>query len=297
MLIRRISWLWLGGITAGIVAAACSVGSVTTVAVAASRPLLQVAQNTGITRVSYSEYPLSDDAAAAQVVRSPWEPRPENYTANHTMPTPAQLAALKPLPNLNSDSAIIFKVTGHFTGTTDEILQWAAAKWGFPIDLVRANAVQESHWRQAQEGDCKHDNLFCTGPGVVDHGDSWGILQVKQRSFKIPALLPNGEPCEDPGNGTNAITQCLPLSHFSTAFNADYKLMWQRACMNKTLPYLKVHHAIGGHPEYMDATGDELLWGCVGAWYNGWYSGEDTLRYIAKVQGSLQNRDWTKSKF
>lgn len=248
-------------------------------------------------RLAASEFPLSDDAAAAAVVRSPWEPRPKNYSANHTMPTPAQLAMLRPLPNLNSDTAITYRVTGHFTGTTDEILQWGAAKWGFSPDLVRAIAVQESHWHQAAEGDCKHDNLFCTGNGVEDHGDSWGIVQVKQRDYKIPALLNNGQLCDDPGNGTNAITGCVPLTHFSTAFDVDYKLMWQRSCVNKSLVYLYPQNPIGGHPRYSNAAGDELLWGCVGAWYHGWYAAPDTLSYIEKVKASLANRDWEKPLF
>jgi autotransporter family porin len=42
--------------------------------------------------------------------------------------------------------AVLQAVTGHFTGTTDEILQWGAYKWGFDPDLVRANAVDESRW-------------------------------------------------------------------------------------------------------------------------------------------------------
>ena len=48
-------------------------------------------------------------------------------------------------------------VTGNFTGTTDEILQWGACKWGLDEDVTRARAVQESWWRQSQLGD-KTDN-------------------------------------------------------------------------------------------------------------------------------------------
>jgi len=241
--------------------------------------------------------PLSDAAAAQKVVPSPWEPRPLNQAANHATPTTAELAAIKTLPNLNSDVNIMHKVTGGYTGTTDEILQWGAAKWGFPVDLVRAMAVQESKWRQAVEGDCMHDALYCVGPGRAENGDSWGILQIKQASYLIPARLPSGQACEDRGNGSNSVTGCYPLSHLSTAFNVDYKLMWQRSCMNKSLGYLYRHTPVGGHPRYADATGDELLWGCVGAWFHGWYYAQDTLDYIAGVKAIMQNRDWTKPGF
>ena len=39
---------------------------------------------------------------------------------------------------------LIKYVTGGFTGTTDEIIQWAAHKWGIPEDILRAVAVNES---------------------------------------------------------------------------------------------------------------------------------------------------------
>ncbi len=44
-------------------------------------------------------------------------------------------------------------VTGGFSGTTDEILQWAAHKWGIPEDVIRAAAVTESNWNMSHLGD------------------------------------------------------------------------------------------------------------------------------------------------
>ena len=38
--------------------------------------------------------------------------------------------------------------TGNFTGTTDEIIQWAACKWGFDEDTLRAQVAKESYWMQ-----------------------------------------------------------------------------------------------------------------------------------------------------
>ena len=40
------------------------------------------------------------------------------------------------------------RVDGAFTGTTDEIFQWAACKWGLADNLLRAIAVRESTWYQ-----------------------------------------------------------------------------------------------------------------------------------------------------
>ena len=76
-------------------------------------------------------------------------------------------------------------VTGRFVGTTDEIIQWAAWKWGIDEDLVRAIAVRESGWDMDMVGDA---------------GESFGIMQIKPR-FHL---------------GTD------PLARRSTAFNLDY---------------------------------------------------------------------------
>ena len=54
--------------------------------------------------------------------------------------------------------------TGNFTGTTDEILQWAACKWGIDEDIVRAQIAKESYW---------------TMDAVGDNGESFGLGQVR----------------------------------------------------------------------------------------------------------------------
>jgi hypothetical protein len=127
--------------------------------------------------------PLSDAEAAARVRRSSWEPRPGNYTPNHRVPTSTELADFR---SLNAAPAWYKdKVTGNFTGTTDEIIQWAAHKWGIDEDLFRAAAVQESWWHMSAVG---------------DGGLSFGLMQIKSTVSK----------------GT------YPLSKLSTAFNADY---------------------------------------------------------------------------
>ena len=46
------------------------------------------------------------------------------------------------------DSWLLRRVDGAFTGTTDEIFQWAACKWGLADNLLRAIAVRESTWYQ-----------------------------------------------------------------------------------------------------------------------------------------------------
>ena len=124
--------------------------------------------------------PLADAAAASRVNSTKWEPRPGNARANRRRPSQEQLE------DFRRRSEMVYRrhVTGRFRGTTDEILQWAARKWGFDPDLFRAVATVESYW-----------NMSAVGDG----GLSFGIFQMK-RTYHC----------------------CPPLSSKYTAFNADY---------------------------------------------------------------------------
>jgi autotransporter family porin len=153
------------------------------------------------------------------------------------------------------------RVTGNFAGTTDRILQWGACKWGIDEDIVRAQAVQESYWRQSTLGDCRGT----TQPGS-NGCQSVGILQVK--GADIPPTHP----------GT------WPFAYESTAFNVDYTLAVLRACFEGKETWLSNRYHAGD------------IWGCVGRWYSGdWYLSSGT--YIAEVKNILTNKEWTKPGF
>ena len=61
------------------------------------------------------------------------------------------------------------RVTGNFTGTTDEIIQWASCKWGFDEDVIRAQTAKESWWFQRNGGD------FTTDPSRCAPGHGFGV--------------------------------------------------------------------------------------------------------------------------
>jgi len=147
----------------------------------------------------------SDSECAAQVAYSSWEPRPQNETANHTTPTSSELDSVADA-SVSADggapTSYFARVTGNFTGTTDEILQWGACKWGFDVNLVRAIAANESWWKQSADG---------------DDGVTFGILQIKSTDYP----------------------STVPMSQESTAFNVDWKLAYQRACFDGKLGYLQ----------------------------------------------------------
>ena len=118
------------------------------------------AEATLVTR-PHARAPLSDAQAARLVHQSAWEPRTDNSATRYRTPTRAQLRVFW----AQSQMPYAHWVTGHFTGTTDEIIQWAAIKWGFSPDLLRAVAATESWWKMSTIG---------------DNGDSFGLFQVRR---------------------------------------------------------------------------------------------------------------------
>lgn len=199
---------------------------------------------------------LSDASAAATVKYSSFEPRPGNYTPNHTRPTAAQLATYRAERTLSFLSAgsntITGWVDGQFAGTTDEILQWGAYKWGFDPNMVRAIAANESWWHQ------------------YETGASYGILQIQLSSFRAT----------------------YPLSLQSTAFNVDFKLAYQRACMNGYISYLSRITPQAGHHPYPSPDPTEQLWGCVGNWYSGGWYDSGAINYIQQIKTLMSQQPW-----
>src|SRR3954471_22250868 len=83
----------------------------------------------------------SGAACAARVHGSTWEPHPENNTANHTAPTnPGALANFSQWSSA-WNASYKPRIDGNFQGATDEIIQWAACKWGMSDEVIRAEAV------------------------------------------------------------------------------------------------------------------------------------------------------------
>lgn len=229
-------------------------------------------------------YPLSDAAAAGMVQRSP-EVRPDNSVFNNTKPTSSQLQNVQSLSYMNSNgNYLLHRADGQYTGTTDEILQWGAYKWGFDPNLIRAEAVDESSWYQNEIGD-------------IGNGVSLGILQIKSKYYL-------GTCPESPNFGSfvnarsaTSIQRYLAsqpncLTYNSTAFAVDYRLAHYRACMNKDISYLNNYPPTPGYPTYAAATGDNLLWGCMGVWYSGYWWDSDAILYIQRVKSALESMPW-----
>ncbi len=218
-----------------------------------------------------------DGTCASRVIMSSFEPRPDNYAANHRVPTAAQIANLHPWTPLigmddRSDS-LRKQVTGNFTGTTDEILQWVACKWGIDVNIIRAEAVTESYWHQSQLGDNTTNQSLCP-PGTWNGSScyqSYGILQIKYTYFQSE----------------------WPMSRDDTAFNADLVYGWLRNCYEGWADYLYQRTPAPGYPSYH--AGD--IWGCLGFWFSGSWYDQGAINYINVTKGYYAQKPWLQPGF
>lgn len=199
---------------------------------------------------------LPSGAECAARVRPAPEIRPDNAVPNNTRGT---------RPDTRNDWAGFQRVDGDFVGTTDEIIQWAACKWGIDEDIVRAQVVKESYWHQAAVG---------------DNGESFGLGQVR-RPYHASAFVDE-----------NAVR--------SSAYNLDYTYAVWRGCFEGVYTWL---NGVERGRDY--AAGDEWgclgLW-FSGRWYTppaiAYIEGGHTGGYgDIGVRQHLDARTWETPQF
>ncbi|MGZ9055550.1 glycoside hydrolase family 26 protein [Methylomagnum sp.] len=225
-----------------------------------------------VTLAPGAKLPSEADCAARVAYALP-EWRPQNAAANLATPTQAQLQSFHQGAHRFFAPEVIPRITGNFTGTTDEILQWAACKWGFDAETERAVAMVESDWLQATLGDWETDNNLCPPDRRNSRPcpTSFGLLQVKYEADSAPAY---------------------PMTRLSTAFNVDYKLGRQYACYRGWVDYLRERMPTAGYPVYTQGTDEEMYWGCVGWHYSGGWYDPGAIEYIQLVKEELRARRW-----
>ena len=205
--------------------------------------------------------------------------RKENKGANHGYnQTTGQHVGAGFFPAGDSPQAgrlLASRIDGDFTGTTSEILRWAACKWGISQNIVFAQAAVESWWQQDTKGDWGTDRTACPpGHGLGKDGkpglcpQSYGILQNRYPYEKASW----------PGIGD------------STAMNADTAYAIWRSCYDgyevwlNNVPRGEQYHA-----------GD--VWGCVGRWFAGRWHTQPAQQYISQVKQYLRERIWLRPYF
>jgi hypothetical protein len=168
------------------------------------------------------------------------------------------------------------RVDGNFVGTTDEIIQWAACKWGVDEDYVRAQIVTESYWDQ-----------------VNSLGD-WGSTSTRcEPRFPLGTDGRSGQCPESFGLGQTRypyMRSAFPYAYDSSAYNLDVTYAFWRSCFEGTETWL---NTVERGRQYQ--AGDML--GCMGRWFAGrWYT-QDALDYMAVVQRHEDQRTWESPEF
>jgi hypothetical protein len=254
----------------------------------------------------------SGSSCANAVHRSTWEPRPDNYKPNHVLVDPTAVHnsfAARPRSGSGTydprwDSWLLPRVDGQFTGTTDEIIQWAACKWGLPDNYLRAEADTESTWFQYDtypSGRCVDmygcgdwfsseaytaRKTYCNELATVggydyqkDYGDG-----LCPKTFSIIGIMSWWNPSwglnwAGNQNGT------FPFTRNSTAMAMDYMASQIRGC------YEGWQWELGSSYKAGD------LWGCAGAWYSGGWHDSGATTYISHVQANESAEPWLTTSF
>lgn len=217
----------------------------------------------------------SGSTCASWVLSDPsTELQPANSTANHTVPTTSQLSSFHSNPTFIGDlsAADYQRIDGNFKGTTDQIIRWAACKWGLDENAMRAEAWEETDapvhaWAQAQVGDWTTVQANChagawNGWNGSGCWKSYGIFQVQPLTWNV-----------------------WPEVQSTTAFNVDFRSGYQRACMNGHVRGLGT-----SYPGSSDT--NERFWGCMGEWYSGAWNDTGALYYISLVQKWVSSEPW-----
>lgn len=198
------------------------------------------------------------------------------------------------------DTWLLQRVSGQFTGTTDEIFQWAACKWGLSDNMLRAIAVRESTWYQYLtypsgrpvldwgSGDMMSAgtvgaDVYCDG--IAQHGYDYQRdfgAGICPRTFSIAGVMSWQSPSWGAMRGNQ--NGLFPFNRDSTALAVDYLGANLRGCYEGWEFWLRDSET-GTY-----AAGD--IWGCVGVWFSGEWHNSAADGYISRVQNELTNHTW-----
>jgi hypothetical protein len=290
-----------GGLIAGLVAAlALSTASAGALAL---RPesdpqTTWVACNANATNGGASTFkPLSDAAAAALVTPEP-EVRPYNdlpyvlnrhvyRSTNSFVPSAAAITAFRASKTSAGQTEVQFNpyteyvdgLDGIKGASTDDLIQWAAHKWGIPEDWLRAQYVEESYWNSFTLGDDTS-----VSPSSVPEYPS----QARINSTNVYQSMGIAQVRWAPDGSVDAGTE--PLRWESTAFNIDYQAAMVRFYYDNP----DGARSIWGDSTYQPCQ----QWNSIGGW-NSPYPWENAEQesYISAVQQWLSQEAWTTTSF
>ena len=220
---------------------------------------------------------LPGDAECAGWVRAQPLAESKHVNAGYNQATGHRLGAgfFPSSDDARTNAQVGARVDGAFTGTTQEILRWAACKWGIDEDIVYAQAAKESWWRQTAKGD------YASDPSACPPGHGLGLDGQAGQCPQSYGILQNRYPYEQTS---------WPGIFNSTAMNADTAYAIWRACFEGDERWL---NDVERGSQY--GAGDAL--GCVGRWFAGRWHTAPADQYAAAVQSYQRQRIWQTGSF
>jgi hypothetical protein len=207
---------------------------------------------------------------------------------NVYVPTDAQLRAFRSAKTSFKQPALKFNPYFRYVDgrdglkdpTTDELIQWAAHKWGIPENWLKAQFVKESYWNMYQLGDeetvtqAQYSQYPSQAriPGTLNVYQSLGITQER--------WAPDGSV----GVGSN------PLRWESEAFNLDYQASMVRFFYDDPQ---------GARSAWGDKTYAPCQkWNSIGGWFSSYpWRNAGQASYITAVRQLLASKAWQSSDF
>jgi hypothetical protein len=226
------------------------------------------------------------------------------------------------------DTWLLKRVDGRFTGTTDEIFQWAACKWGLPDNLARAEAVRESTWFQYLHfpsdasyggggGSCYWDygcgdafssptsasTTYCNAIGGT------ALLSSEVHNYQRDPVTSSGGYPYTPTTGMCPKTFSIlgVMSWDDPSWEAPYPAYANN--QNGTFPFTRdstaaaadywaayIRGCYEGWAYWLKGSAGDL-WGCVGSWYSGDWHSSAANGYISRVQNEENNHTWLTASF
>jgi hypothetical protein len=211
--------------------------------------------------------------------------------------------------------------------TTDELIQWAAAKWGLSDEIVRAQMIEESNWYQ----NLKWTNTMPPGLGARPSGCPIGT-PVFGRGYgdyapgasSIPSS--QGSPNTSPGSAYNSAlgntlvdTSVANRQYGPASFGMPQCKWWSNTSPGPlgfgAYPYTETCTSValdvycatlraqyegmnawmagsGGDPTYASYAaspgGTQGVWGSIGNWFSGdWASGTSQSTWGSTITGAI----------
>jgi hypothetical protein len=275
---RRLAWIIMplvaviAGLIALLQAAPAAIAPAVAMPVAAAAPA-----GTATKAVYFHTLPptakLPSGATCARLVNR--APRAEDKAANKKYNKRKGRRVTAKFLSFDGPKAqkLATRINGDFTGTTIDILRWAACKWGIDQDIVLAQAAVESWWQQGTLSGWQADTSTCPpGHKLGQDGkprqcpQTYGILQNTYKTGGWPAIAE------------------------STAMNADAAYAIWRTCYDGYETWLNT--VPRGSQYHMGNA-----WGCVGRWFAGQWLTPAARNYIAQVKKYLREKIWQTPDF